>query len=59
MQEYEIISDNGTIDGIICKSITEAIETYCLIYGCPKEYVKEHCIVRPMHRRRKAVMRDG
>lgn len=47
MREYEIISDNGTIDRIICRSRTEAIETYCLIYGCPKEYVKEHCIVRP------------
>ena len=47
MGEYEIISDNGTIDMIICKNRTEAIETYCLVYGCSKEYVKKHCIVRP------------
>ena len=47
MREYEIINDNGTIDGIICKNRTEAIETYCLVYGYPKEYVKKHCIVRP------------
>jgi hypothetical protein len=46
MREYEIISDNGTI-GIICRNRTEAIETYCLLFGCPKEYVKEHCTVRP------------
>lgn len=46
MCDFEIINDNGAIDIITCKNRTEAIETYCLIYGYPKEYVKEHCIIR-------------
>lgn len=46
MYDFEIINDNGTIDCISCRNRSEAIETYCLIYGYPKEYVKEHCIIR-------------
>ena len=44
---YEIIDDNGTVTNIFTKCRTMAIEIYCKKTGCPKEYVKEHCIVRP------------
>ncbi len=46
MYDFEIVNDNGVIDIITCKNRTEAIKKYCLIYGCPKEYVKEHCVIR-------------
>jgi hypothetical protein len=44
---YEIIDDNGTVTNIFTNCRTMAVEIYCQKTGCPKEYVKEHCIVRP------------
>lgn len=44
---FEIVDDNGTITNIFAKCRTKAIEIYSQKTGCPKEYVKEHCIVRP------------
>lgn len=49
--DYKIINDNGMVDLISCANRTEAIETYSLIYGYTKEYVKEHCIVKPIFTR--------
>jgi hypothetical protein len=46
MCDFEIADDNGTITYICAKCRTEAIEIYCREKGCPKEYVKEHCIIR-------------
>lgn len=46
MFNFVITNDNGSIDLIMCRDRQEAIETYCLIYVCPKEYVKKHCVIR-------------
>lgn len=46
MYDFQILNDNGQIDIITCKNRTKAIETYCSIHGCSKEYVREHCIIR-------------
>lgn len=46
MYDFEITDDNGTITCICANSRTEAVELYCKEKGCPKEYVKEHCIIR-------------
>ena len=46
MYDFEIVNDNGQIDIITCKNRTKAIEKYCSIHGCSKEYVREHCIIR-------------
>lgn len=46
MFDFKITNDNGAIDFICCKNRTQAIETYCLIYGYSKEYVKKHCVIR-------------
>lgn len=46
MYYYEIIDDNGTVTNIFAKCRTMAIEIYSKKTGFPKEWVKDHCIVR-------------
>ena len=42
--EFKIRDDNGTITTLFAQNREHAIEGYCAAKGCPKEYVKEHCI---------------
>ena len=46
MYDFSIVDDNGTTTYICAKCRMEAIEIYCTEKGCPKEYVKDHCVVR-------------
>lgn len=46
MFDLEFIDDNGTITCICVKNRSEAIDIYCRGKGCPKEWVKDHCIIR-------------
>ena len=44
--QFVIINDNGICTFVIAGTRTEAIEAYCREKGCPKDYVKNHCIVK-------------
>lgn len=46
MYDFQIVDDCGMTTYICAKCRTETIEIYCREKGCPKEYVKEHCIIR-------------
>lgn len=43
---FKIVDDNGISTYITAENRSEAIEEYCKLTGCPKEYAKEHCVVR-------------
>lgn len=48
MSEYvfKIVDDCGKSTYISAENRSTAIEKYCTVTGCPKEYVKEHCVIR-------------
>jgi hypothetical protein len=46
MYDFQFTDDNGTVTYICARCRSEAIESYCQEKGCPKEYVREHCIIR-------------
>ncbi len=43
--EFKIVEDNGRITYICAKNRTEAIKYFCEEKGCPRDFVKNHCIV--------------
>lgn len=52
MYDFKFTDDNGMTTYICAKCRSDAIEIYCREKGCPKEYVKEHCVIRPFYRDR-------
>ncbi len=50
MYDFKFTDDNGMTTYICAKCRSDAIEIYCREKGCPKEYVKEHCVIRPFYR---------
>ena len=43
---FAVVNDNGSVSYITAKTKTEAIDAYCRKTGCPKDYVKRHCLVK-------------
>lgn len=52
--DFGFFDDNGRITYICATYRKEAIGIYCQEQGCPKEWIKEHVIIRKLE-----VIRNG
>lgn len=43
--EFKFVEDNGRITYLFARTRSDAIKRFCEDKGCPKDYVKKHCLI--------------